>query len=320
MKNEKYKLLMIGANKTLIYDFFVQMDSSFEMLSSSRRFDDIRAHLKYYQPDALIVCLYDETKDDIANMNRVKELLREVGAVLIVIGDNTMCDFFERTMPMASDFVIRREKNRNSKYIGEQIINYLKARAAYKKQKEQVEIEAAEENETAEPEVTESAPAAAASSSSSSSSSSIDDLLAAAAAAVNELQKMETKPKPGGNGMRHHVLVVDDDSSMLRMIKEILSDDYDVATAISGKVALKFLENRSTDVILLDYEMPFQSGAEVYERILDNPSTKNIPVVFLTGVSDRDRIADVLAMRPRGYLLKPIDSDRLKKTIKEIVG
>ncbi len=46
----------------------------------------------------------------------------------------------------------------------------------------------------------------------------------------------------------------------------------------------------------------------------------NLPVVFLTGVSDRERISAVLAMRPRGYLLKPIDSDRLKKTVEEIVG
>ena len=46
---------------------------------------------------------------------------------------------------------------------------------------------------------------------------------------------------------------------------------------------------------------------------------QNIPVVFLTGVSDRDRIGEVLAMKPRGYLLKPIDTDRLKKTIAEII-
>ena len=116
-----------------------------------------------------------------------------------------------------------------------------------------------------------------------------------------------------------NVLVVDDDTGMLKMMKEIIGQDYDVATAISGKVALKFLETRKTDIILLDYEMPTQTGAEVYERILENPATKNIPVVFLTGVSDRDRIGEVLAMKPRGYLLKPIDTDRLKKTIAEII-
>ena len=42
--------------------------------------------------------------------------------------------------------------------------------------------------------------------------------------------------------------------------------------------------------------------------------------IFLTGVSDRERISQVLTMRPRGYLLKPIDSERLKKTVAEIVG
>ena len=71
---------------------------------------------------------------------------------------------------------------------------------------------------------------------------------------------------------------------------------------------------------LLDYEMPEQSGAEVYEKIFQNPALRHIPVVFLTGVSDRERIAAVLAMRPRGNLLKPIDSERLKKTVEEIVG
>ena len=146
---------------------------------------------------------------------------------------------------------------------------------------------------------------------------SLDDILAAAAQAVEEMATMPAQRAPGE---RRHVLVVDDDSNMLRMIKDILGDRYDVAAAISGKVALKFLESRRTDLILLDYEMPGQSGAEVYEKILQNPALRHIPVVFLTGVSDRDRIAAVLALRPRGYLLKPIDSERLKKTVAEIVG
>jgi CheY-like chemotaxis protein len=301
--NEKYKLLMTGGNKVLIKDFFLQMDGIFEMLTCSRRVDDIRGHLKYYQPDAMLFCLYNETRDDMTPMNRVRELLHGVGAALIVVGDSSLCDDFERTMPMAADYVIRRNRGNanNSKLIGDLITKYLDSRALYKQAEESVKHTGMEPAET-----------------------SVDDLLAAAAAAVSEMQSMpETAPEPAPvpvPGKRHHVLVVDDDSSMLRMIKEILNNDYDVATALSGKVALKFLEGRTTDVILLDYEMPIQSGAEVYQKILDNPNTKNIPVVFLTGVSDRERIADVLAMRPRGYLLKPIDSERLKKTIAEIVN
>jgi CheY-like chemotaxis protein len=312
--SEKYKLLLIGSNKTLIYDFFVQMEGTFEMLSCSRRVDDIRGHLKYYHPNALVMCLHDESRDDLSRMSRVKGMLKDAGAVMIVVGENKLCDDFERMMPRAADYVIRRSKGTTCRTIGDLITNFLETRGLYEKKPED-EVNAA---------AAESAPAA-----------SIDELLAAAAAAVSELKEMPEKPgakvakaakaakvtkAAPAVPVRHHVLVVDDDSSMLRMIKEILSDEYDVATAISGKVALKFLENRSTDIILLDYEMPQQSGSEVYEKLLENPATKDIPVVFLTGVSDRDRIAEVLAMRPRGYLLKPIDSERLKKTITEIVG
>lgn len=198
--------------------------------------------------------------------------------------------------------------------MGMQIDSYLDSMAAFRKNRPRVltDYEVGDSSALKE----SGTPASGSSSTPLGSGTSLDDLLAAAAEAVNEMAAMPARRAPGE---RRHVLVVDDDSSMLRMIKEILGDRYDVAAAISGKVALKFLETRRTDLILLDYEMPGQSGAEVYEKILQNPGLRHIPVVFLTGVSDRERISAVLAMRPRGYLLKPIDSERLKKTVAEIV-
>lgn len=117
---------------------------------------------------------------------------------------------------------------------------------------------------------------------------------------------------------RKHVLVVDDDPLMLKLIKEHLHEQYDVATAISGKVALKFLESKVTDIILLDYEMPEMSGSDVLQRIRENPLTDTLPVVFLTGVTDKSKIAKVLSQKPQGYLLKPVDKDRLLETIKNL--
>ena len=65
-----------------------------------------------------------------------------------------------------------------------------------------------------------------------------------------ETGKVEEKePEP-----MKHVLVIDDDPIMLRLIKEELKEQYNVATAISGKIALGFLKKRKTDLILLDYE------------------------------------------------------------------
>lgn len=115
--------------------------------------------------------------------------------------------------------------------------------------------------------------------------------------------------------VKKHILVVDDEPMMLKLIKEQLKESYTVATATSGNIALKFLENKKTDLIILDYEMPNESGAEVLQKIRDNEATSNLPVIFLTGVTERKKIEKVLSFKPQGYLLKPIEREKLLKII-----
>ena len=119
---------------------------------------------------------------------------------------------------------------------------------------------------------------------------------------------------------RKHVLVIDDDPLMLKLIKEYLHENYDVATAVSGKIAYKFLENKTTDLILLDYEMPVENGPMVLETLRQNSELANIPVVFLTGISDKEKIKQALMLKPQGYLLKPIDRETLLGTIEKFLG
>ncbi len=119
---------------------------------------------------------------------------------------------------------------------------------------------------------------------------------------------------------KKHILIVDDDSRVLRLLQSYLSGRYELATAINGKVALKFLEKKETDLVLLDYEMPTENGAAVLEKIRANEKTKDLPVVFLTGVTEKNKIREVLALKPQGYLLKPVDMDKLSSTIKGILG
>lgn len=119
---------------------------------------------------------------------------------------------------------------------------------------------------------------------------------------------------------RKHILIVDDDSSVLKLLKGYLAERYDVATAINGKVAMKFLETKRTDMVLLDYEMPEENGAAVLSKIRDNAKTKHLPVVFLTGVTERGKIQEVLALKIQGYLIKPIDMEKVSSTIKGVLG
>lgn len=114
---------------------------------------------------------------------------------------------------------------------------------------------------------------------------------------------------------RKHILVVDDDPVMLKTIKECLKENYDVATAVSGRIALKFLESKKTDLILLDYEMPVEDGPFILNKIRSNDEIKDLPVIFLTGITDREKIKKVLLMKPQGYLLKPIDGDKLMEIL-----
>ncbi|MCM1543222.1 MAG: response regulator [Blautia sp.] len=119
---------------------------------------------------------------------------------------------------------------------------------------------------------------------------------------------------------RKHILIVDDDSRVLRLLKGYLEERYELATAINGRVALKFLETKNTDLVLLDYEMPTENGAAVLEKIRANDKTKDLPVVFLTGVTEKNKIREVLALKPQGYLLKPVDMEKLSSTIKGVLG
>lgn len=315
--SEKKKLLLFGDNKSLINDFFGQLSIYFEMLSCSSREEDIYGHLNYYDADALVFCIYDERREDFMILDGIKKLLTERGSSLIVAGDGSKCDEFERLMTAMADLVVRRSRTNTAQVMGMQMETYLNSMSVFRMSKKGTYAMDAIEAPVRKP--ANSLPGGMMGSSGikKTGNDSLDEILAAAAKAVDEMAALPMQRAPGE---RRHVLVVDDDSSMLRMIKDILGDRYDVAAAISGKVALKFLETKRTDLILLDYEMPGQSGAQVYEAILKNPALRHIPVVFLTGVSDRERIAAVLALRPRGYLLKPIDSERLKKTVAEIVG
>ncbi len=106
--------------------------------------------------------------------------------------------------------------------------------------------------------------------------------------------------------VRKHILVVDDDSEQLLHIKEQLEEFYDVTCVKSGEAAFKFLAKKSCDLILLDYLMPGMDGPDVLRSIQGTKDWEDIPVIFLTGVTEKKKVIQTLAeLRPQGYLVKP---------------
>ena len=120
--------------------------------------------------------------------------------------------------------------------------------------------------------------------------------------------------------LKPHILIVDDNAMVLRNIKGILETDYSVAVAASGKQAFRSISNKKPDLILLDYEMPEMNGKEVMETLLEDNDLKDIPIVFLTSLDSKQRVMEILALKPAGYILKPADSMALTAKVKEILG
>ncbi|MCR5302667.1 MAG: response regulator [Lachnospiraceae bacterium] len=116
---------------------------------------------------------------------------------------------------------------------------------------------------------------------------------------------------------RKNILIVDDDVAYMSIIMEWLKDKYRVFMANSAMKAITWLANNHADLLLLDYEMPITSGPQVLEMIRSDARTAKIPVMFLTGKSDKESIMKVLALKPVGYQLKTIDKNTLRENIEK---
>ncbi len=120
---------------------------------------------------------------------------------------------------------------------------------------------------------------------------------------------------------RKNVLVVDDDVEQLTLIKEQLEEFYDVSLVRSGDTAMKFLLKRKPDIILLDYLMPEKDGPQVLREIWAIEDYTDIPVMFLTGVTEKSAVLQtILELRPQGYIVKPAKKSELVAKIIDTLG
>lgn len=119
---------------------------------------------------------------------------------------------------------------------------------------------------------------------------------------------------------RKKIVVIDDSKVQLRALSELMKNQYEVVTALTGRGGIEILRQDGADLVLLDYSMPGLDGRETLEILRSYEETKNIPVIFITGDDDKEDIVEVLKLQPQGYLLKPVKPERLFRTIEEVLG
>ncbi len=110
---------------------------------------------------------------------------------------------------------------------------------------------------------------------------------------------------------KKRILIVDDDPTYIGVIRDWLRGSYRVSMANSGLRAITWLATNPVDLVLLDHEMPITSGPKVLEMMRSEAGTRDIPVIFLTGKSDRTSVMEAVEQKPEGYLLKTIDREKL---------
>lgn len=108
------------------------------------------------------------------------------------------------------------------------------------------------------------------------------------------------------------VMVVDDSIDSIRMISDALEEaGMTVLIALEGNQALTISENITPDLVLMDALMPNMDGFETCRRLKENPAFTDIPIIFMTGLSDTEHVVMGLNAGGVDYVTKPINTTEL---------
>lgn len=118
--------------------------------------------------------------------------------------------------------------------------------------------------------------------------------------------------------MPQRILAVDDEVDVLLIVKTALqSEGFVVETASNGFDAVALATENPPDLIILDMMMPGMTGFDVMHKLKEQDNTATIPVIMLTGVSERSTMMEALTSGTTFYIIKPFDFDDLLEKVNE---
>jgi two-component system sensor histidine kinase/response regulator len=113
------------------------------------------------------------------------------------------------------------------------------------------------------------------------------------------------------------LLIVDDEQANIQVLGTMLGKvGFEILPATSGEQALRRLAARRVDLILLDLLLPGMDGIEVCRRIQENPEWKEIPIIFLSAVDDKNLIVRALESGGVDYIIKPFNKPELLSRVR----
>lgn len=130
----------------------------------------------------------------------------------------------------------------------------------------------------------------------------------------------QAKPLSIAPKKKHRVLIVDDNPTNVELLAAQLKPyGYELEKAYDGEEALKKIEERAPDLLLLDLMMPRLSGYEVCKKIKNEPETQLIPVIVITALKELDDKIKAIEMGADDFLMKPFNKVELVTRVKSLL-
>ena len=117
------------------------------------------------------------------------------------------------------------------------------------------------------------------------------------------------------------ILIVDDDATVVELLSEFLSSKgHEVISAGDPAKGMQLARQSAPDLVMLDYHMPGDTGAHLFEAFRRNRSLQDVPVLFMTGTKPEEDLRSEIASRAHtAYLRKPVSLDVLEKTVQGLL-
>jgi len=119
--------------------------------------------------------------------------------------------------------------------------------------------------------------------------------------------------------VKNLILVVEDNREIQEIIQSVLLDKYEVKKAYNGKEGLEKSQKYIPDLIISDLKMEEMDGFEFIEKIKDDATLKDIPIIVLSVQEKEDSMNKLYALGIDDYITKPFNSDQLLAKVKKII-
>ncbi|MDY0038760.1 MAG: response regulator [Desulforhabdus sp.] len=118
------------------------------------------------------------------------------------------------------------------------------------------------------------------------------------------------------NESKPSILIIDDNPQNLKLLADLLCDDYRIAVAKDGLKGLRFVDRAKPELILLDIMMPEMDGYEVCRKLKADESTKSIPVIFVSALGDVFDKVEAFSAGGVDYITKPFQAQEVLARIR----